>query len=60
MTDSSTRRQNANNFSAYSAQTASTLLEDQDEDVQIVIKALGDMKNGGVSGSCAHITTFYH
>ena len=37
---------------------SSTLLDDQDEDVQIAIRALGDMRNGVVSKkSCAFISS---
>ncbi|KAF9264038.1 hypothetical protein L218DRAFT_944190 [Marasmius fiardii PR-910] len=32
-----------------SVSLSSTLLDDQDEDVQIAVRALGDMRNGGVS-----------
>ncbi|KAF5393190.1 hypothetical protein D9757_001203 [Collybiopsis confluens] len=38
--------------SSTSLASGSTLLDDQDEDVRIAVKALGDMRNGGLNKRC--------
>ncbi|KAJ4475518.1 hypothetical protein J3R30DRAFT_3500178 [Lentinula aciculospora] len=43
--------------SSMSLASSSTLLDDQDEDVRIAVKALGDMRNGNIGGTVDAVAT---